>query len=184
MSGIIGSLNTRGSGLVNLGSAADGTVFTGTGAGLPVGFEAAAGGGKVLQVQSATLETAVLSSATSFATIAGLSVDITPAATSSEILVFINVVGAFVLTGSVSWYSQIVRDSTVIFNSGSIGSTVADFVQSNTGIHLDDTISTTSQVTYAFQAKGDSGATWSINRTRGGSTVYGFSSITAIEIGA
>jgi len=45
MSGIVGSLNTRGSGLINLGSAADGTVFTGTGAGLPVDFEAAAGGG-------------------------------------------------------------------------------------------------------------------------------------------
>ena len=49
MSGIVGSLNTRGSGLINIGSATDGQVFTGTGAGLPVGFEAAAGGGKVLQ---------------------------------------------------------------------------------------------------------------------------------------
>ena len=49
MSGIVGSLNTRGSGLINIGSASDGNVFTGTGAGLPVGFEAAAGGGKILQ---------------------------------------------------------------------------------------------------------------------------------------
>jgi hypothetical protein len=44
MSGIVGSLNTRGSGLINIGSATDGQVFTGTGAGLPAGFEAAAGG--------------------------------------------------------------------------------------------------------------------------------------------
>ena len=44
MSGIVGGLNTRGSGLVNLGSAADGTVYTGTGAGMPIGFEAAGGG--------------------------------------------------------------------------------------------------------------------------------------------
>ena len=43
MSGIVGSLNTRGSGLINIGSATDGQVFTGTGAGLPAGFEAAAG---------------------------------------------------------------------------------------------------------------------------------------------
>ena len=45
MSGIVGGLNTRGSGLINIGSATDGQVFTGTGAGLPTGFEAAAGGG-------------------------------------------------------------------------------------------------------------------------------------------
>jgi hypothetical protein len=48
MSGIVGSLNTRGSGLINIGSASDGEVFTGTGAGLPAGFEAAAGGGFTL----------------------------------------------------------------------------------------------------------------------------------------
>ena len=45
MSGIVGGLSTRGSGQVNLGSAADGEVYTGTGAGLPVGFEETAGGG-------------------------------------------------------------------------------------------------------------------------------------------
>lgn len=49
MSGIVGGINLRSSGLVNIGSASDGQVFTGTGAGLPAGFEAAAGGGKVLQ---------------------------------------------------------------------------------------------------------------------------------------
>ena len=40
MSGIIGSINTRGSGLVNTGSASDGQILTGTGVGLPTGFEA------------------------------------------------------------------------------------------------------------------------------------------------
>ena len=50
MSGIVGGINLRSSGLVNNSSATDGQVFTGTGAGLPAGFEAAAGGGKVLQV--------------------------------------------------------------------------------------------------------------------------------------
>lgn len=44
MSGIIGSINTRGSGLVNAGSASDGQVLTGTGVGLPTGFEAASSG--------------------------------------------------------------------------------------------------------------------------------------------
>jgi|TARA_R110000796_G_scaffold84066_7_gene183518 hypothetical protein len=45
MSGIVGSINTRGSGLINLGSASDGQTLTGTGVGLPVGFEAAAAAG-------------------------------------------------------------------------------------------------------------------------------------------
>ena len=45
MSGIVGGINLRSSGLVNLGSSADGEVFTGAGLGLPVGFEEAAGGG-------------------------------------------------------------------------------------------------------------------------------------------
>lgn len=43
MSGIVGGFNLRSSGLVNLSSATDGEVITGTGLGLPVGFEEAAG---------------------------------------------------------------------------------------------------------------------------------------------
>ena len=42
MSGIVGGINLRSSGLVNNSSAADGQVITGTGAGLPAGFEAVA----------------------------------------------------------------------------------------------------------------------------------------------
>jgi len=48
MSGIVGGINSR-SGLVNLGSSADGQLYTGTGLGMPVGFEAAAGGGGLWQ---------------------------------------------------------------------------------------------------------------------------------------
>jgi len=54
MSGIVGGINLRSSGLVNLGSASDGAVFTGTGAGLPVGFEAVAAGGGWAFVSSQT----------------------------------------------------------------------------------------------------------------------------------
>ena len=86
MSGIVGSLNTSGSGLINLGSATDGQLFTGTGAGLPVGFEAAAGGGKVLAVvQSTKTDTATTTSTT--ATTTGLTVTTgTLATTSSKVL--------------------------------------------------------------------------------------------------
>mgnify|MGYP001303628442 CR=1 FL=1 len=65
MSGIVGSyFNTRGSGVVaKLGT--DGQVFTSTGAGLSQGFEAAAGGGKILQVlQTAKDDSFSTSSAT------------------------------------------------------------------------------------------------------------------------
>lgn len=58
MSGIIGSINTRGSGLVNAGSASDGQVLTGTGVGLPTGFEAAPGG-KLLEYSRGALDGAV-----------------------------------------------------------------------------------------------------------------------------
>jgi len=54
MSGIVGGINLRSSGLVNISSASDGSVFTGTGAGLPVGFEAAAGGGAWTLISSST----------------------------------------------------------------------------------------------------------------------------------
>ena len=52
MSGIVGGINLRSSGLVNLGSASDSQILTGTGVGLPVGFEAAAGGSEIVQYKS------------------------------------------------------------------------------------------------------------------------------------
>jgi hypothetical protein len=64
MSGIVGGINLRSSGLVNLGSASDGTVFTGTGAGLPVGFEAAAGGGAWTLISSVEISDAVTTTIT------------------------------------------------------------------------------------------------------------------------
>ena len=68
MSGIVGSyFNTRGSGVVaKLGT--DGQIFTSTGAGLSQGFEAAAGGGKVLQVLQDTLLSTTSATATACAT--------------------------------------------------------------------------------------------------------------------
>ena len=91
MSGIVGGINLRSSGLVNLGSAADGTIFTGTGAGLPVGFEAAAGGGKVLAVVQAT-KTDTVSTTSTTAVTTGLAVTTgTLASTSSRVLVMVSI---------------------------------------------------------------------------------------------
>ena len=95
MSGIVGSLNTRGSGLINIGSATDGQVFTGTGAGLRVGFEDVAGGGKILQVVSAIKTDTASSTSTTFADVSGLSVTTgTLASTSSRVLVMVSMVGS------------------------------------------------------------------------------------------
>jgi hypothetical protein len=60
MSGIVGGINLRSSGLVNNSSAADGALLTGTGVGLPAGFEAAAGGAAGLtKIDSTTITGAV-----------------------------------------------------------------------------------------------------------------------------
>ena len=87
MSGIVGSyFNTRGSGVVaKLGT--DGQVFTSTGAGLSQGFEAAAGGGKIGQVQYTQITDTEETTSTSYATIPTLQVTITPSASDSLILI-------------------------------------------------------------------------------------------------
>ena len=89
MSGIVGSrLNHRGSGLVgSLGT--DGQVFTSSGAGVGATYEAAAGGGKILQVQSATFTSTTANGANGFAA-TFLTDQITPSASSSLIHVHVN----------------------------------------------------------------------------------------------
>ena len=88
MSGIVGSAhNIRGSGIVaKLGT--DGQVFTSAGAGVSQGFEAAAGGGKIGQVVQ-TLKTDHETSTSDSYVSANLAVAITPAATSSKILIYV-----------------------------------------------------------------------------------------------
>tara|TARA_R110000823_G_scaffold303093_1_gene424405 strand:+ start:367 stop:990 length:624 start_codon:yes stop_codon:yes gene_type:complete len=116
MSGIVGSINTRGSGLINLGSATDGQVFTGTGAGLPVGFEAAAGGGKVLQcIQThSILKTSQSLSASTYANITNLNKAITPTESDSNILVDVRWCGELNTAQPQDCTFAINRDSTAI----------------------------------------------------------------------
>jgi hypothetical protein len=92
MSGIVGSyFNTRGSGVVaKLGT--DGQVFTSTGAGLSQGFEAAAGGGKLGQVVQTIKTDTEAANPTTFTDCPGMTVAITPVATSSKVLVCVNAI--------------------------------------------------------------------------------------------
>ena len=86
MSGIVGSRhNIRGSGLVgSLGT--DGQVFTSAGAGTGAVFEDAAGGGKILQVVEGAHTGPVSTTSTSYVT-TNLDASITPAASSSKVLI-------------------------------------------------------------------------------------------------
>jgi len=90
MSGIVGGINLRSSGLVNISSASDGQIYTGTGAGLPVGFEAAAGGGKLLAMFH---NTSALGSTTVGTTVGtwydtAITLTFTPTSTASKFLVY------------------------------------------------------------------------------------------------
>ena len=89
MSGIVASyLNHRGSGLIaNFGT--DGQVFTSTGVGLSQGFEAAAGGGKVLQCVGNNFQGHQDVTSTT-ATASTVSIAITPTSASNKIFVSLN----------------------------------------------------------------------------------------------
>ena len=89
MSGIVGGINLKSSGVVNNSSATDGQVYTGTGAGLPMGFEAAGGGGKLLSKSHAiTGATNTSWTSTSGYTATPYTVTHAPVAANSKIVIF------------------------------------------------------------------------------------------------
>jgi len=199
MSGIVGSINTRGSGIINLGSAADGNIFTGTGAGLPVGFEAAAGGGKILQCVGTSKTDTQNGNANSWVTVTGLTQAITPAATNSKVLVMVTLTyqgptdnnGRFKLVRTAPSLTDIfvsdasssrLRALAMMTRDNAEGMQVA-------GITFLDSPATASAVTYGiqFRATGDT-QTWYVNdaKTSSDADSYnkGASAITLMEIGA
>ena len=155
MSGIVGSrLNHRGSGLVgSLGT--DGQVFTSSGAGKSAVFEAAAGGGKLLQAVTTVSSTDVDITSGTYADL--ISVDITPAHTSNKVLILFNCGWVHIETASDGSrdYVQILRDATTVQETKvSRWGHVND--AGNPGfasMMLLDSPSTTSQVNYSIQVK-------------------------------
>ena len=200
MSGIVGSyFNTRGSGVVaKLGT--DGQVFTSTGAGLSQGFEAAAGGGKLLQVQSYSTDERHSSSTASFVDLSSFLVTLTPAATDSRIWINVSIghyssVGEnaiFVVERAISGGSTELcpplgeAEGSRLGGHGKAYATSVDGSTTNFSI-LDITHNTTSEITYQVQWAVDQASY--INRQytdtddacNGARTVSG---ITAWEIGA
>ena len=160
------------------------------------------GGGKILQVvQTLKTDTASITSSNTnnFVDISGMSVSITPSATTSKILVFFTIC----LSGNAgTFHIRLVRGSTNIgigtSEGNRLGSTIlyrpmgspyqhaCDAVSST----VLDTPSTTSATTYKLQGSAGStySATWYFNRTYDNSNNdydgRPISSITAIEVGA
>jgi hypothetical protein len=164
-------------------------------AGVPTG-----GGGGIIQIKSTT-KTDTFSSSTvnSFVDITGLSVTITPTATSSKILVLYDTQ----MSGSELFYIQLVRGSTAIKvgdsdSSNRVECTLggdkqeenADKVAAISG-HFLDSPSTTSATTYKLQGRiyssGSSGS-FSVNKPNADSdatyTGRGASTITVMEVSA
>lgn len=164
-----------------LGIGSTGQVLTVSG-GVPA-WAAAAGGGKVLQVVSATTSTTVSNSTATY-TDTNLSASITPSSSSSKVLVLFHQNGCFrsAAGSSSGLYLRLLRGSTEIFvpaqdwgytnlNQIFLGGTIS-------GAYLDSP-STTSATTYKTQVKsGTSAFTASVQESSSVSV------ITLLEIGA
>jgi len=163
---------------------------------------AAGAGGKILQVQTtgSITSTPSTTSQESFGDISGFSVNITPAATSSKVLVIVNLgrVGCNFAGGRITAF-RLMRDSTAI-NVGTVSQDrfLTSFVHAQPDPYYTggitytflDSPSTTSQVTYKLQFSGQNGEIHYINR--GGAddnnsdapNSRAASSMTVMEVGA
>jgi len=122
----------------------------------------AGGGGKVLQVVSATTSTAVTISTTAN-TDTGITATITPTLNTSKILVLISgsVWGSAASVTSYFYGGRLLRGATAIMDQGAYGlagvqvqgSSATQGVGSNIAINYYDAPATTSATTYKFQAR-------------------------------
>ena len=158
-------------------------------------FTNLSGVGKVLQCVSTNKLDTFTSTSTSFIDITSFSVDITPSATTSKVLVIANVAHS---DGGDRSYLQLVRDSTAIAIGDAAGSrprisggavhSMTTYSIYNTAINYLDSPSSTSAVTYKIQAR-SLGSTLYINRSEADRDNADYDpraacTITAIEIGA
>jgi len=168
---------------VAIATGSSGQVLTSAGAGAPPTFAAAAGGGKVLQVQSYGNQTAVNTTSASYQT-TGILDAITCSATSSKVLVICSVNMAAYGAAHLQ-YPQfaLFRDSTEISDRQISGraDSVGNFqFGDNIVFTILDSPSSTSAITYTVKMKNDSSYGGTIYINDGGSN----SSITLMEIGA
>ena len=145
--------------------------------------------GKILQVVSVNKTDVQSTTSTSYIDITGLSLNITPSATNSKILLTGNVV---IHHSQYTAFVQILRDSTAI-GTPATGSNSAYIVYNSEGdrnggraINFLDSPNTTSQVTYKIQFRRDGGSTLYINAHSTGTTndYISTSVLTAMEVAA
>ena len=144
--------------------------------------------GSVLQVAQATKTDIASTSSTSFIDVTGLSVSITPTASTSRILVLLTIGGIANNPNAVQ--INLVRNSTNIAqpDSGSQRATMNPFpgggnLSFNTSINWLDSPATTSATTYKVQWKVDA-STGYLNRHISGADYNSVSTITVMEIAA
>ena len=180
---------------VAVATGTDGQVLTSSGAGAVCAFEDAPGGGKIGQVLQAVVTATIQFTSTTFADVSGITVNITPAATSSKILVMCDTHTS--LASGHRYCLKLVRDSTDIYvgdaaSSRSRSSAGGGFdgaandlnLWGRTSIYLDSP-STISATTYKLQARTQGGNLY-FNRTQQDQdyarTARTASSITVMEV--
>jgi hypothetical protein len=188
------SITINGVNAVAVAPSTSGNVLTSTGSAWA--SQASAGGGKFLKQEQTALTSSTTTSSTSFVDIAGMTVDITPTAVTSKILVFFNIC----IGDRLGWrtYVTLVRDSTEIFIGDADAShprcTFQTYSSSSLGMetyamaYLDPNTpaDTSTAITYKLQWKheGSTHPTY-LNRTwtnDGSSGALGVSSIIVQEI--
>ena len=149
------------------------------------GSWAAAGGGKINQCIQAYKTDTTSTTSTSFVDIGGITQAITPSATSSKILVMVNLYVSN--TGSNTWWTNLDRGGTSIggddagdfIDAG--GANASAYNRNKASTFYIDSPNTTSATTYKVQWKVD-GNTLYLNRVGSDATRGGASSITLWEI--
>ena len=133
----------------------------------------AGGGGKIGQVIQTVKTTTFSTSSTSFTDVTGMSVAITPSATSSKVLVTVQFTAGE--TSGYKFYTTLLRGSTEIYIGNAAGSRVRDSYGGKANANDDtrsvsltflDSPSTTSATTYKLQGKTESSGVFYVNMSK------------------
>jgi hypothetical protein len=142
--------------------------------------------GHVGQVVSVEFETISAFTSTSYSDVSGFSASITPASSSSKVLVIVSACAAH--SASNTLLLRLKRGSTIIGENPNVGSadSFINFYQGGTAFNTGsrpflDSPATSSSVTYQIQARVDA-ATGYLNRHNSGSSYGGSCNITLMEI--
>jgi hypothetical protein len=151
---------------------------------------------RVLQIVSTAKTDTFTSTSTSFVDVTGLSVSITPSATSSKVLVYVEFSGCNDV-GLANFFFQVVRGTTAIAVGDTAGSRTPVSGTINLGsaaslanrvVVFLDSPATTSATTYKIQARNSAAGTLYVNRaqtdTDAATTARAISSITVFEVSA